>query len=273
MKATEPPMATPTRVSYKGYPNPGPQRISVEDILGFMTEKQWDECRTTRLFDYIVIGSSICCLSFVKKVLENQPDAKILIIERGEYFLPDHYQTLPKAYAPSVRASETFHWSITEDTHNGEYIKFQHGMQNFFGGRSIFWRGWCPEPTEDEMDEWPNEVIEKVRKYFPEAKSLLNVVPANKISSEKDAIFGKLQDLVYAKLQSARGEIEGLTRVEHAAMAVRADMYRSVIYLSCPSRKLAEATVFHTKRVKNNFLHIVLHISVTYDPTGILHVS
>ena len=113
-------------------------------------------------------------------------------------------------YAPSVRASETFHWKITEDTHNGEYIKFQHGMHNFFGGHSIFWSRWCPEPTEDEMEEWPDEVIKKVCNYFPEAKSLhAECDSCNEISSENDAIFGKLQD-IYAKLQSAPSEIVGL---------------------------------------------------------------
>ena len=221
-------MATPTSVSDKGYPSPGPQCVTAEDILGFMSEKQWNECRSTGLFNYVIVGSSICCLSFVKKVRENQPDALILIVERGEYFHPDHFQTLPIVYGTSVRASETFHWKITEATHNGEYIKFQHGMHNFFGGRSLFWSGWCPEPTDDEMEEWPDEVIEKVRKYFPEAKSLLSVVPANEISSDNDAIFGKLQDLVYAKLQSAPSIIPGLTRVEHAPLAVRTDMHRSV---------------------------------------------
>ena len=79
------------------------------------------------------------------------------------------------------------------------------------------------------MAEWPAEVIEKVHKYFPEAKKLLNVIPANEISSENDAIFGKLQGFVYSNLQKASSEIEGLTRVTHAPLAVRADMYRSVI--------------------------------------------
>ena len=34
-----------------------------------------------------------------------------------------------------------------------------------------------------------------------------------------------------------------------------------------------DTTVFHTKRVKKQFLHILVHISVTSDPTGMLHVS
>lgn len=198
--------------------------------LYFMKEKQWNECRYKGDFDYVVIGSSFCGLSFTKRVLEKQPEAKILIIDRGVYFHPEHYQNLPPEYSRTEGGqSETFHWKISEDTHNGKYIKYLYGMNNFFGGRSSFWRGWCPEPTTDEMAEWPAEVIEKVHKYFPEAKKLLNVIPANEISSGNDAIFGNLQGIVYAKLQNAVSEIDGLTRVTHAPLAVRADMYRSVI--------------------------------------------
>ena len=222
-------MATHVNDSENGYPNPGPQRIPVEDIMNhiyFMTEKEWNECCYTGEFDYVVIGSSFCGLSFTKKVLEKQPEAKILIIDRGVYFHPEHFQNLPPAYSRTVGGkSETCHWKITEDTHNGEYIKYQHGMNNFFGGRSSFWSGWCPKPKKDEMAEWPVEVIRKVHKYFPKAMLLLNVIPADKISPKnaKGKIFGKLQDIVYKRL------INELTRVEHAPLAVRADMYRSVI--------------------------------------------
>ena len=232
-------MATCANGSKEGYPNPGPQFIPVEGIMNnlyFMTEKQWNDCRYTGDFDYIVIGSSFCGLSFTTRVLQRQPEAKILIIDRGVYFHPEHFQNLPPAYSRTVGGkSETFHWKITEETHNGEYIKYQHGMNNFFGGRSSFWSGWCPEPTADEMAEWPAEVIEKVHKYFPDAKSLLNVIPANEISPKNDEskIFGKLQHVVYNRLKNAPNEIPELTRVDNAPLAVRADMYRLVIVLEC----------------------------------------
>jgi spermidine synthase len=48
-------------------------------------------------------------------------------------------------------------------------------MNNFFGGRSSFWSGWCPEPAREEMVELPEEVINAVHEYFPAAKQLLKV--------------------------------------------------------------------------------------------------
>lgn len=216
-----------------GYPTPGPQHVPVDKImtdLYFMTDWEWNEARTTGDFDYVVIGSSFCALGFTHQMLKNNPKAKILIIERGAYFHPEHFQNLPPAYSMTVGGrSETFHWNITKKTHEGEYIKWQHGMNNFFGGRSSFWSAWCPKPTREEMAEWPDEVISAVHEYFPRAEELLNVIPSNMISSnegKRNVIFGELQQKIYDLVKCAPSEIEAITRVDFAPLAVKADMYR-----------------------------------------------
>jgi hypothetical protein len=213
-----------------GYPSPGPQEISAGDVmkkLYFMSDDAWENCRTNGNFDYVVVGSSFCALAFTQQMLKKNPKAKILILERGQYFLPEHFQNLPPAYSFVLcSTSETFHWKITEATHEGEYIKWQHGMNNFFGGRSLFWSGWCPEPTREEMVEWPEEVINAVHEYFPAAKQLLKVTPVNKISNEgSQSIFGQLQDVLVEKLQSCLS-MDSITRVEHAPLAVQANNCR-----------------------------------------------
>lgn len=216
-----------------GWPTPGPQEIPVHDNLYFLTDEEWESVKCSGDFDYVVIGSSFCTLGFTYQALKNNPKAKILIIERGTYFHPEHFQNLPPAYSKTVGGqSETFHWKITDETHTGKYIHYQHGMNNFFGGRSSFWSVWCPEPTDEEMAGWPPAVMNSVRKYFPDAKTLLNVAPANEISSHepgKMKIFGELQDAVYNALEPAPSEIEAITRVIHAPLAVKADQYRSGI--------------------------------------------
>ena len=216
-----------------GYPTPGPQHVPVDKImtdLYFMTDWEWNKDRTTGDFDYVVIGSSFCALGFTHQMLKNNPKAKILIIERGAYFHPEHFQNLPPAYSMTVGGrSETFHWKITKKTHEGQYIKWQHGMNNFFGGRSSFWSAWCPKPTREEMAEWPDEVITAVHEYFPHAEELLNVIPSNMISSnegKKNVIFGELQQKIYDLVKCAPSEIEAITRVDFAPLAVKADMYR-----------------------------------------------
>ena len=215
-----------------GYPNPGQQNISVDEVmtsLFFMSDTEWESAKDKGEFDYVVIGSSFCALAFTHQVLKNKSDAKILIVDRGSYFHPEHFQNLPPAFSKTVEGrSETFHWKLTEKTHNGEYIKYQHGMNNFFGGRSSFWSSWCPEPTDEEMVNWPKEVIETVHRYFAAAKELINVVPSNEISSSERGckIFGRLQEAVFNALESAPSKNEAITRVIYAPLAVKADMYR-----------------------------------------------
>ena len=194
--------------------------------LYFETDAQWEIDRTSGDFDYVIVGSSFCALGFTHQMLKNNPTVKILVIDRGQYFHHEHLQNLGRG------ESETFHWKITDETYNGEYIHYQHGMYNFFAGRSSFWTAWCPEPTDNEMADWPQEVIEKVHEYFPAAKDLLHVVPANEISaSGKDPgskIFGELQTALYEALEDTPSTLDTITRVLHAPLAVKTDKNRYV---------------------------------------------
>ena len=131
--------------SHYGYPTPGKQNVTAEDIMNshyFMTAEEWEENRKHGRFDYVIIGSSFCSLAFTTRALENNPDAKILIIERGAFLHPDHYQNLPPPLETTVNdPSETFHWSLSRKTHDGEYIKGLHGAYSFFW-RSIIILEW-----------------------------------------------------------------------------------------------------------------------------------
>ena len=219
--------------SQYGYPAPGRQNVTAEDIMNshyFMTDKEWEENRKCGRFDYVIIGSSFCALAFTTQALRNNPDAKILIIERGPYLLPDHYQNLHPAFEATVfDPSETFHWSTTKETNNGEYIKGLHGAYSFFGGRSSTWSGWCPEPTESEMEGWPRELVKVIKDYFPKAKELLNVIPADEIFSDSthhQPMFGKLQTEVQRKITEASEKIEAVKDVLPAPLAVKAKQQR-----------------------------------------------
>lgn len=216
-----------------GYPSPGTQFVTADQIMNglfFMSDQQWDVERRQTDYDYVIIGSSFCALAFIEQALKNNPKAKIMIIERGAYYHPEHFQNLPPAFVTTVGGtSETFPWKITKETHEGQYIKWQHGMNNFFGGRSSFWSGWCPEPTDDEMSEWPEKTKKVVHDYFPAAKELLNVIPADEICDRgtgHDPIFGALQDDVQDALKGLPSKISAVTRFMPAPLAVGAQMYR-----------------------------------------------
>ena len=219
---------------FSGKQNTTPNEVMKE--IYFVTDEEWKSIKQSREFDYIVIGSSYCALGFISKVAENNPNAKILVLEQGQYFHPCHFQNLSPVYKHKCReASETLPWTLTEKTKQGKYIRSLLGMCNFFGGKSLFWSGWCPEPTSDEMEHWPPEVIKVVHDYFGEVKELLNVTSADQIFTKQHTakpVYGKLQEDLQHLLQNVSQNIEEITRMIPAPLSVMSRGYRYVNYVA-----------------------------------------
>jgi hypothetical protein len=223
-----------------GYPLPeARQGKSVSEPMTnvFMSEERWNESREHGNFDYVVIGSSFCAWAFTQRMLENNPKAKILILERGEYYYLEHFENLPPSCKRTLTyESKTRHWNRTEKMQNEEYIKEQDGMNDVFGGQSAFWRGWCPQPTREDLHGWPEGVKDIVKKYFPLAVKLLNVVSADKIcineqicykSDGHHYVFGELQTVLMKKIKLCLP----VKTVDPASLAVRADKLRYLNHL------------------------------------------
>lgn len=199
----------------------------IMNTVFFMSDDEWNHERKETNNDFVIIGSSFCALAFVKRLLENNAKAKIIIIERGSYnflqHLPQNVVNIPHGFRNFVEnKSKTVPWSFTT-TREGKYIKQLAGTSNFFGGNSSFWSGWCPDPTNEEMRDWPDEIQKSVHNYLPLAKTLLNVVQADKISEK---IFQVLQNSVQTKLNewSSSSKTKGIiTRVEPAPLAICAE--------------------------------------------------
>jgi hypothetical protein len=210
-----------------GHPTPGPQSPTGQEIMNhvfFASNSEWKKIREEMHFDFIVIGTGFCSLAFVERTLKNNPKARILILERGEFFLPEHFQNLPVTFKSTLGGlSETFPWTLSHKTYQGNDIRFQFGMVPFFGGRSTVWSGWCPRPTRDELIGWPDELIDTLFKYYSEAENLLNVIPADQIKSntKNKPVYGILQKGIQKRLEESLNKVPSLTRVMAAPLAVK----------------------------------------------------
>lgn len=219
-----------------GFPTPGPQDPTPQKVLDhifFLSETDWKITREQEHFDFIIIGSGFCSLAFAERTLAQNPMSKILIVERGPFFLPEHFQNLPIPYQHVLGGlSETFPWTLSSKTalQPPGNIQFQHGMIPFFGGRSIMWSAWCPRPTQEEMQYWPQETIDAAKAHFKSAEILLNVVPADKIDSDLDPsvlkhvalqrpVYGVLQTELQEMLASNLGKVTSATRSMAAPLA------------------------------------------------------
>ncbi|MDN3693407.1 hypothetical protein QWZ06_14495 [Chryseobacterium tructae] len=243
-----------------GYPTPGPQRPDIQDIMNhayFLTEGQWKEARENNSYDYIVIGSGFCGYAFAKRILEKDKEATILMIERGGFLLPTHFQNLGASYKKLVGPiSETFPWSLSQSTmlEKAPYRVTQHGMLPYFGGRSFLWSAWCPQPEAGQVEKWSTELYESLIKkngeksYFDDAIELLHVHKSNSLPFVKNLKklkgldlednlsklqlpeYGVLQDAIYNKIYKNRESFNSnvdkgnrtgaqLMKVEYASLA------------------------------------------------------
>jgi len=185
-----------TRNFNHGFPTAGPQNPTTMDVLShifFASNQKWKDCQEKLQFDYIVIGSGFCSYAFIQRLLEPKDinlkeqakKLKILVLEKGNFFLPSHFQNLPAVYKNTLPdqqfLNETFPWTLSYDSAQRMNANWCHGIVPFFGGRSTLWSAWCPRPDAKygELIDWPPEVTEMLTEdFFKDAEALLGVVKA-----------------------------------------------------------------------------------------------
>lgn len=186
----------------QGYPVPGPQSATADEIAGsafFGSDADWNRIRQS-VYDFIVIGTGPTGVAFIEQALRNNPNARILVLERGGFWLPVHYQMLPVAFQSTTGSPPTtYPWSRTTEMASTGMKFFQAGYIPAVGGRSTYWSAWCPSPTPDLMRDWPQELIETTLKpgFWERARKFLHVTSTDKIN---DGVYGNLQQQLDANL-------------------------------------------------------------------------
>lgn len=108
-------------------------------------------------YDYIVVGGGAYGTSFIHRVMELAPESRILVLEKGNMLIPEHYQNLPPAYQSVFNYTTLQPWVMSDKKYN------VHGQIPYLGGRALYWNAWVPQPTPAQMPFWPEEVIEGLK--------------------------------------------------------------------------------------------------------------
>ncbi|WP_312390331.1 hypothetical protein [Chryseobacterium sp.] len=270
-----------------GYPTPGPQRPDIQDIMNhayFLTDGQWKEAKENNSYDYIIIGSGFCGYAFAKRILEKDKEAKILMVERGGFLLPTHFQNLGASYKKLVGPiSETFPWSLSQSTmlEKAPYRVTQHGMLPYFGGRSFLWSAWCPQPEKAQAEKWSPVLFDSLTQkngetsYFDDAIKLLHVHKSNALPFSKNLKklglennldqlrlpeYGTLQDIIHDLFDKNKDDFNSksetraqLMKVEYASLACGDGENKGIDFnkFSTPTAilNLVDSTAFPTKNV------------------------
>ncbi|KAL6825833.1 hypothetical protein J3E69DRAFT_380940 [Trichoderma sp. SZMC 28015] len=215
-----------------GFPVPGVQNPSATSVMVqdyFVSDNTWENILSHGKFDYIVIGSGFTALAFIDEVLKHDKKKRILCIERGDFWLPTHFQNLPLPFKTVLGGpSETYPWTLSTETFKTKELGFLHGSCPFFGGRSTFWSSYSPQPTEDLMRDFPKSMIDATKKdgFWSAAEKLLNVIPADKI---RDGIYCEMQNAIDDLLKKRLGQIPTADSVEPAPLAVGPKSHTSTL--------------------------------------------
>jgi choline dehydrogenase-like flavoprotein len=128
--------------------------------------KDADQIRNKQ-YDYIVIGGGAYGTAFVHRIMELSPESNILVLEKGNMLLPEHYQNLPRAYENVFGDTTAQPWVMSDPKYN------VHGQVPFLGGRALYWNAWVPQPTPAQMVDWPQDVIEGLKQEWSEVDAFI----------------------------------------------------------------------------------------------------
>lgn len=136
------------------------------------------------------------------------------------FLLPTHFQNLSAPFMNLIGGDSVIYpWTLSERTYNSR-LGYCHGFYPFFGGRSLFWSGWCPQPALKALRGFPESMRKAAADpmFWSRASEVLNVVSTTDMDDEA---FGSLQHQLSSRLKFPLDDIPSLATSEPARLAGR----------------------------------------------------
>ncbi|MDJ0616461.1 MAG: GMC oxidoreductase [Calothrix sp. MO_192.B10] len=149
-------------------------------------------------FDYIVLGGGAYGTSFTHRMLQLDANAKILVVEKGNYLIAEHIQNLPPTYVKLNTEVGIRPWKYTGDDKNLNFMP----QIPYVGGRALFWNAWVPQPDKTEMPDWPEDAIKSLRPEWYEAGKFLGRRYSLKLpGNDNEALAAAMRNRLFAGLK------------------------------------------------------------------------
>src|SRR5215469_4479274 len=200
---------------------PNPARDDVQqtdfgyDVIPRYICNNWQEVAAAQgagayPFDAIVIGSGMFGGYCAEKLYRAGAAAayRVLLLDAGAFLLQSHIQNLPQQLGGSIGGAS---YNRQRDDASGTQNviwgmpwisneKFP-GVAYCVGGRSLFWGGWSPQLTPDDLANWPPDTVVYLNSALGYAST------AAEIGSAVTTDFIKQTALFNALLSSIRGAL------------------------------------------------------------------
>jgi len=225
---------------------PNPARDDVQqtafsaDVVGRYICNNWQEIAAAQgaaayPFDVVVIGAGMFGAYCAEKLYRaGAPQAlRILVVDGGPFLLQSHIQNLPQRLGGSVGGPN---YLRTRDDASGvqnviwgmPWISNEPfpGLAYCVGGRSLFWGGWSPPLTDDDLANWPSDVVaflQGAHGYTSTANEIGTATTTDFIT--QTALYNAVHNAINGALP-----VSGITAVSEAPLAVQGSAPRSGLF-------------------------------------------
>lgn len=186
-------------------------------------------------FDSIVLVSGMAGAYAADKIYRRGNTR--VVLEAGPLFLIDHIQNLPNLgiKTPTPIAVPT----MDKDPGLREHVwgipwrsKISFAGQAYnVGGKSLFWAGWAPRLTDDDLKNWPEEIVNYL---YESGKTLAGYEAVEKeigAYDTTDFYASALQKEFKKKLETIfRNRVPTMDKVEDAPIAVQGKLGNSSLF-------------------------------------------
>lgn len=238
-------------------PPPDVQRTSLSlDVMGRFVCNTWDEAMNNggKPFDAVIIGAGMFGGYCAEKIFRfGAPrNLRVLVLEAGPFLVPTHVQNLPRIglnvpnpIFPSADNGEARElvWGMPWRS-NVQFV----GQAYCFGGKSLYWGGWCPKLLANDLATWPPPVAQYLNQNYPLLEQQTGV------AEKTEFIQGPLFNLLKSKIANviSSSAVANLDSVEDPPLAVQGqapasglfsfDKYSSAFLLADAAREAAAAS-------------------------------
>jgi choline dehydrogenase-like flavoprotein len=256
------------------------------DALGRYTCSTWDEATGNGgpPFTAVVIGGGMYGAYCAVKLFRRKPNTRVLLLDAGRFLVSEHVQNLARIglnvaspITPSADpgVARELVWGLPWRGN----VDFP-GLAYCTGGKSIYWGGWCPRFTDDDLQAWPAATRQYLQDNYTKVESETGVVPV------ADFIFGELLEALQPRLAAAAAGVAhietalGDNGVEPAPLAVQGsapasglfsfDKFSSMPLLVDALRDDVNASGANDAK-RRLFLVPVAHVIKLHASSGVVH--
>jgi len=180
------------------------------DALARYVCSTWDEATATggAPFDAVVVGAGMYGAYCAAKVFRRHPGKRVLLLDAGRFMVSEHVQNLariglnvaePIDPGSDPGVARELVWGLPWRGN----VQFP-GLAYCTGGKSIYWGGWCPRMTPDDLAAWPASVKSYLDANYTRVESETGVVPS------ADFIFGDLFNVLSSEVTAAVGTVPNI---------------------------------------------------------------